>query len=392
MKFKSIIWMLFLTAIGGISMNIHHPITPTMFTELDLPSRIFGTSYAMMCFTGFLTSPMWGELSDTFGRVKPFVISCIGYGIGQILLSMCSNEIPILIARAISGIFASGVTIASMAYVVDLYDSKNRGKGMSVYIAIQSISTALGFLLGGCLAVLGFRMAITIQGVLIISIGIISILFTEESLNKQQMKVSTNLLSAVNPFSSFINCKHLMSTSMVLFLIIALITSFASTSYDSSFNYYLKAQMDFLPIYNGIIKSIVGIIGLIANFTINMWIIKKTNPRFSLIVVLLLCGISSCGIYFSSNILIFLLFNIFFFTVNAVYPPIISSLSIENKNNDEIGIISGLLNAIKSFGSVIGSLLAGAVYDISNTLPFLIALTAFIISSFLSAIYYKMEN
>ena len=120
MKKKSVLGMLVVTAALGVFMNIHHPVTPTLFTEMGLPSRIFGTSYAAMCFFSFLTSPFWGEISDAKGRLNVFLISCIGYGLAQLSLGFCTTEATVLISRSAAGFFASGTSIASIAYVADL--------------------------------------------------------------------------------------------------------------------------------------------------------------------------------------------------------------------------------------------------------------------------------
>ena len=53
-----------------LATNFHHPVNPTYFTQLGLPSHVFGTSMAFMVFAVFLTSPIWGSLGDNYGRKK----------------------------------------------------------------------------------------------------------------------------------------------------------------------------------------------------------------------------------------------------------------------------------------------------------------------------------
>lgn len=385
--------MLFATAMLGIFMNIHHPVTPTLFSQLELPSRIFGTSFAAMCFFSFLTSPFWGEMSDAKGRIKVFTISCIGYGIAQITLGFSTTEWTVLLSRSFAGVFASGTAIASLAYVADLYTASQRGRGMSIYIAIQSVSLAGGYLLGGLLGSLSFRFAFNVQGIGMIVLGIGSMLFMEESLPAQTEIRFQQLFKTINPLSSFLNARFLFNRMILPFLITIVLSSFASTCYDNAFNYYLKDQMNFIPAYNGILKAIVGLIGLIANFTLNMWIVAKTKVRRSLAVTLLLCGASAgAGILFTEYLPLFLLFNLLFYTVNAVYQPIIQTLSVENRTSQEIGVITGLVNAIKSLGNVAGSLFSGMIYDISANLPFLVAAVFFLFSSLFSFDYFRKDK
>lgn len=50
---------------------------------------------------------------------------------------------------------------------------------------------------------------------------------------------------------------------------------------NNAFNYYLKAELNMKPIVNGVWKALTGVLGLIANLTINVWLINKTNIKKS---------------------------------------------------------------------------------------------------------------
>ena len=393
MKKKSVLGMLVVTAALGVFMNIHHPVTPTLFTEMGLPSRIFGTSYAAMCFFSFLTSPFWGEISDAKGRLNVFLISCIGYGLAQLSLGFCTTEATVLISRSAAGFFASGTSIASIAYVADLSSPRQRGRAMSVVIAVQSVSLAVGYLLGGVLGSLSFVLAFTVQGIGMIGLGVATVALLEESLTETRQIERGTLLRNINPLSSFLNARHLLSGAMILFAGVVIFSSFASTCYDNAFNYYLKDQMNFIPAYNGILKAIIGIIGLAANFTINMWIVERTRVRLSMAVVLLLCCLSSAGALISTDLLpLFLGMNLAFYTVNAIYQPIIQTLSYQRRGKTEIGMVTGLVNALKSLGNVAGSLFAGLIYDVSFILPFAAASVLFGAASLTGYLYYRADH
>lgn len=99
------------------------------------------------------------------------------------------------------------------------------------------------------------------------------------------------------------------------------------------------------------IKAIIGLVGLIANFSINLWIIRRTDAKKSLIVVLALCALSAAGALIPGNLTLFIAMNLVFFTANAVYQPITQALSVEGRKNSEVGVITGLFNAIKSMAT-----------------------------------------
>lgn len=392
MKKLSIQRMFLLTILLGIGMNIHHPVTPTLFTDLNLPARIFGTSFAIMAFFSFLTAPFWGQLSDRIGRIKVFMISCVVYGIAQFFLGFSSTEVSVLVSRALAGAFGAGASIVTMAYIVDISEVNKRASNIAIYTALQSISLAIGYLMGGFLGTISFKLAFNTQAIWMILIGILGMIICEESY-VSDIKISKgSLLKSMNPLSLFKGTKSFMNNQMIIFLIIALLTAFASSCYDNAFNYYLKDQLHFLPAYNGILKAVIGLIGLVANFTINIWIIKKTNTRKSLIAVLLLCAITSFSALLSSQLILFILFNISFFTVNAIYLPIIQAMAVDGKERNVIGVVTGIFGAIRNMGSVFGSLLAGFVYGFGNQYPFIISGLLFILSVVFAYVYYLQHS
>ena len=344
---------------------------------------------AVMCFFSFLTSVFWGEFSNHIGRVKVFTISCVCYGLAQLSLGFSSSELMVLISRGAAGAFAGGAGVATMAYVIDVSEPSKRAANLAVYTAMQSVSLAAGYLLGGVLGTIHFQLAFNVQAVWMIALGIGTAFFVEDSIVDPQTVRPRELLKSVNPFNSFASARSLMSTVMVLFLIVVFLTGFASNCHENAFNYFLKAELDFKPVYNGLIKAVIGLVGLIANFSINLWIIRRTDAKKSLIVVLALCALSAAGALIPGNLTLFIAMNLVFFTANAVYQPITQALSVEGRKNSEVGVITGLFNAIKSMGNVLGSLAAGIVYDLNMLFPFMLSAGAFVLSAAAAFAYWR---
>lgn len=140
--FSSLIW---------IVSNFHHPVTPSHFTNLNLPDHIFGTSYAAMVFSIFLTAPLWGSIGDRGFRIKALVISTFLYAIVQIGLSFATTVTSIIVVRSLAGMVSSGFHVGLMSALVDVSVGDERKNIMANYSAIMSVSAAAGFLLGGFL-------------------------------------------------------------------------------------------------------------------------------------------------------------------------------------------------------------------------------------------------
>lgn len=392
----SVYRMLFWYGFFCVGANIAHSFTPKMFTDLGLPDYMFGVAFACMALMGLLTSPLWGKLSDQSGRVSMFAVGCVGYAVSQYLFCIAGTSIPIILARLLGGIFAAPMNVCSLAYLVDVTQPEERGRFMSYYAAITSVCVAGGYLLGGMLGdisvVLGFSVQILL--LLLAAVGILlQVKDTSCSGEKKRKKIH---FSEINPFAAMIDAKKVLTKRSLLFFVIILIVTFMSTAFDNNFNYYIRAELGFPTTYNGIIKAVIGVLGLAANFTINLWIARHTNQRKSLVWILAATAAVLAGIVLFDSVAVFVVLSIIGLILNAVHLPILQTLSTSDSEGASNGILAGLFNSFRSIGQVIGSLFAGFIYAYGGKLPFLSAGIACLLAVLLGMInirqYRDIEN
>ena len=132
-----------------MASNMVHPVTPTFFKDLSMPTYLFGAAFAAMAVTQFLFCPFWGRMGDSVGRVRVLVFSTLGYAVGQLAFLLSGSVPTILLARMLSGLFAAGTTVNFMAYIADVSPAGQLGRNMSVCAAVTSAGTAAGYLVGG---------------------------------------------------------------------------------------------------------------------------------------------------------------------------------------------------------------------------------------------------
>lgn len=374
----------------SIFANVVHPITPTLFTELNFPDYMFGVSFASMSLAVFLSAPALGKLGDTIGHGKIFALSMPFYAVAQMAFGISDNITATIIARFFSGLTSSATVVCSMAYIINLSNDENRGRYMTYYAATNSACSAFGYFLGGVLGTKSLMYVFMLQFGFLVLIGIIAYYLMEDP-EKENSKFTLSSSLDINPFSSFLQLKGSLTKTLITFLWAVFLTSFATTAFDNAFNYYIKEALGLSSSYNGIIKAVIGIVTLIANFTINIYIVRKTNSRKSIIYVLLLCSISSFIVIFISGVTQFFIANIVFFMFNAMYLPIQQELVIDGYDSKTSGIIAGVFNSVRSAGMITGSLFAGFIYAWGNKLPFISAALAFLISVLVSYKNYQQK-
>lgn len=386
MKKASVFRILVIYFIVNIFSNVAHPITPTMFIEKNYPDYMYGVAFATMSTALFLTSPFWGSLGDNIGHSKIMAIAVPVYGLAQFGFGMTNSMFLTILFRFIAGSFMSGFNVGSLAYLVNLTTSENRGKYISYFVAIHSVASAFGFFVGGMVGEKSITAVFTIQTLSLIAAGILIYLFVGEKDNTQT-KTTYNL--KINPFSSFKDSKNKLNNVYYTLMIGVFFTSFATTAYDNAFNYFLKEALNLTSRYNGIFKAIIGIGTLIVNFTINIYILRKTDSRKSIIVILSLCAASSFTVVFVENLNLFFVLNLIFFMFNAIYMPIQQDIVTRDQDAKTSGIMLGIFNSVRSLGMIFGSLFAGFIYSFGSLLPFVAAAIAFILSTIISYVNLK---
>ncbi len=113
-------------------------------------SRATGLLTAIYMLALFICAPVWGWLSDTWGRRRILLIGLIGFSIAMIASVLFETLAAIYVGRAVTGMFAAAITPVALAAVTD-YSS---GTGMlGRRLSFVSMAGISGFLLGPTLGV-----------------------------------------------------------------------------------------------------------------------------------------------------------------------------------------------------------------------------------------------
>lgn len=378
---------LILSGIIWIIANLHHPVTPSYYTGLNLPDHIFGTSYAAMVFAIFLTAPIWGSIGDKGKRKWTLLIATLFYGIVQISFSFVTSVWSILTLRVLAGIGAGGFQVGLMSGLVDISEKSDRKVIMANYAAILSVSSAIGFLIGGMLGYFTPQTVFVIQGMCMILVSLGIKLLLKET-NPQALGDTSRKTKFVwDIVKDARQSEGVFNLWIITFLAITFFIGLAYSGNNNAFNYYLKEELDMLPIVNGIWKAITGLVGLIANLSINVWIINKTDIKKSMVFILFLNAIFAYLLFLNDSTVPFFLYSFLFFTFYTIQLPMLQGFAVEGEMKD-IGFMAGIFNAIKALGEMIGAIVAGFSYSLSSKMPFLIAAISLSIAFILSLVNY----
>jgi len=326
--------------------------------------------FATMSFSNFLFSPFWGELSDRKGRVTVIRICMVGYAVGQFGFAACSNLAFILFFRFFAGIFSGGFLVTALAYISDMTEGHERTKCLSFFAALVTMAVSVGFFIGGFIGKINIYYTFMLQIPLLLIESFLFKILLPESLNEEKRIKDKIDFKKIMKIIDIEKGKDILTFPIIVFFIGVILTEFSRVGFNNSFNFYIKSALKLPPSYNGGIMGMIGILGLFANLTINMWLANKFDLRKIFPIILFTNSVMGVFVlFFNSKIFLFFAFSVLFYIFNAIYVPIQQSLFTKGQSSN-YGLLSGYFNSAKSFGMITGSLFTGFIYEINKLLPF----------------------
>ncbi len=119
-------------------------------------SRHTGLLTGVYALALFLFAPVWGRLSDRFGRRNVLLAGLLGFGAAMLIFSFVESLAAVYAERFVSGMFAAAVTPVAAAAIADFATT---GQGRARRLAFVSMAGGAGFLLGPMLGVFVNRFA-----------------------------------------------------------------------------------------------------------------------------------------------------------------------------------------------------------------------------------------
>jgi EmrB/QacA subfamily drug resistance transporter len=121
---------------------------PVIITDLK-GNDLYTWSVTVYLLTATISGPIYGKLSDLFGR-RPIFIWAVGLFLVSSLLAGLSQEMwQFILFRGLQGLGGGAIFPVALAVVADLYTPAERGKYLGFFGAVFGLSSLVGPGIGG---------------------------------------------------------------------------------------------------------------------------------------------------------------------------------------------------------------------------------------------------
>jgi MFS family permease len=372
LKNKSTIAIIFLTIfIDLLGFGIFIPLLPSFsINELHISELMIGFIVGIYSLMQFLFTPIWGSLSDRYGRKPILVMSLIGSIISYLLLALVFSGVVLsvvllVLSRAFAGVFAANLS-AAQAVISDITAPEERTKGIGLISAAFGLGFVFGPAIGGVLSQnFGYGFPIYVSAGLSLVASLLCIFVFKETLSKEIQISNRQNKKSRNPLNVKLILSVLKNDRIGKYIIIFFVTVFAFSNIFGTLQLFAERKngLNLSQSEIGYLFSFMGITGAFVQLFLLKIIKKEFGEEKTIILGCFLAFVGLVFIGFSSN-LIFLLLLIFLLSVgNGMSSTVSISLLSQNIGPQEQGTILGINQSLGAFARFLGPTWGGFVYQ-----------------------------
>lgn len=369
-------------AIGSFGIII--PILPAYLESINQGGTAAGLFIAIFAGAQFVFSPIAGKWTDQYGRRRMIIYGLTGLTISMFIFYF-SNSIWMLYgSRFVGGIGAALLVPAIFAYVADITSFEQRAKGNSLVSAAMSLGIVVGPGIGGFLADFGLKFPLLISAL----VSLVAVLFSIIVL-KESKVIQTAQTSEMQEAETMV-AKIAQSVKKPYFipLIITLVMSFGLIAYESVIGLYLDNQFNSSAKDIAIMVTATGVVSVI----VQLFVVDRIVNRWGEVAVLnIFIAVAAVGFLFSlfaTSYALFFGISLIIFLSTSILRPVLNTLISKLAGNEQ-GFAMGMNNAYMSIGNVLGPTLAGLLYDVKITYPFVLGFALLAVTLFITVSWQK---
>lgn len=212
---------IFLAAIDSTVVAIAMPSIVSSLRGLEVYSWAF-TAYIL---TSTVTGPLWGRISDVFGRKPVYILGLAVFLFGSVFCGLSTDMIQLVIARGIQGLGGGALLVLTFTIIGEIFSLKERAKATAYTSSVWAVASIVGPPLGGIIVdAVGWRWIFLINipiGLLCVSIAMKSLESSARTESRIDIRGSLFFLVGASLLLLFLTEFQTYGMSSSLFLLVS---------------------------------------------------------------------------------------------------------------------------------------------------------------------------
>lgn len=377
--------ILFTVLVDVLGFGIVIPILPFYVTSFGASAFTVTLLFSSFALFAFLSSPFLGALSDKIGRRPVLLFSIASTAVGWFVFASAESVLFLFIGRIIDGAAAGNFTVAQSVLVDISKDEKDRAANLGLIGASFGIGFMLGPLIGGLLSTVSHSFPFWIAGAL----ATLNVVLTYANLRETNARRDPSMLLSVNPLAPL--ARAVMNIELRPFFLVWMLFGISFMSVQTIFALFVEKAFSFDSFTTGLLFSAMGVFTAINQGILlkRFWLRYFSEAKLEYLMTIVL--FVSMVLMSLENLLLFYL--AIFLNANAqsnlrvVITSRVAGIAAPHMKGEILGIMSSLMAA----SMVIAPIIAGGLFELGISLPFVFGAILMAISVFLEWKSYRMS-
>jgi len=355
--------ILFLTVfLDLVGFGIVLPLLPFYADRFGASGTQVGLLITVYSVAQFFLAPLWGRLSDRWGRRPILLLGLVGSAASYVVFAYAGSLAVLFLSRVMAG--AGGATVpVAQAYIADITPPERRAGNLGLIGAAFGLGFIFGPALGGLLAPLSVEAPGLAAAGLCFGNAVLAFFLLPESLPEEERQAR----AVHGPGERLRNLGlALRDPTTARILLLSFLFTIAFAAMQPTFPLFGSVRFGLGERTMGYLFAFLGLISAI----MQGGLVRRLVPRLGEVRLIQLSGLPFIAglltIAFAPSVLLLLL-GLAFLAVGfgGTLPSIVSLLSREAPAELQ-GSVLGIGQSVGSLARIIGPFLAGVVYDLQG--------------------------
>jgi DHA1 family tetracycline resistance protein-like MFS transporter len=344
-----------ITFIDVLGYTIMIPILPYLAQRFAASDLVVGALVTTMAVASTISAPIWGAMSDRFGRKRIVMISQLFSLGGYVMLALADALGMIFISRAISGLGGGSLGVAQ-SYIADVTAEDQREQAYAFFGVFFGVGFIVGPILGGVLVRFGFEVPFLVAA----GLELLNIIFTALFLPASSLRVVRR------PWRETLRAIRLPSVRSLFarqFLFI-----FAVTYFFTIFALYLKHVLGFGPSDVSWLLALAGLVGALVQLLAIGRLSKAFGTRVVACAGLACLVVAYALLAFVNGIVFFVGVVVLWAFGAALVSPTLTALLSDAAPASERGVVMGFNDSVNNTALIVAPALGASVSTLNPRL------------------------